>query len=159
MIHLTEIDETNYAEALRLSVTDGQQRFLADAAGILARGYAYRRCNGRVFGIANGDQLVGLALVRDLNEEPACYELQQFFIDRRFQNRSYGSQALRLILALLREEGRYADVEVCVDRANAAALRLFENHGFTDTGYIDPDLPESRNLMHHFSSAFTQENL
>ena len=32
---------------------------------------------------------VGLALVRDLDGEPACYDLQQFMIDRRFQGRGY----------------------------------------------------------------------
>ena len=159
MIHLIDIDETNFVEALHLSVSDDQKRFLADASGILARGYAYRRCNSRVFGIADDSRLVGLALVRDMDEEPACYDLQQFFIDHRFQNCHFGAQALQLILALLRREGRYNCVEVCVDRANTAALRLFESNGFIDTGYIDPDLPDSRNLMHHFPSTSAQENL
>ena len=159
MIHLTDIDESNFPEALRLSVSETQRRFLADAAGILARGYAYRRCNARVFGIADDDRLTGLALVRDLDEEPACYDLQQFFIDRRFQGRGFGAQALQLILRLLQAEGHYPCVEVCVDRTNTAALRLFESNGFTDTGYVDPDLPDSRNLMHHFPSPSIQENL
>lgn len=159
MIHLIDIDETNFPEALRLRVSADQQRFLADASGILARGYAYRRCNARVFGIADDDRLVGLALVRDMNEEPSCYDLQQFFIDHRFQGRHFGSLALQQLLAHLRSEGRYPCVEVCVHCDNAAALRLFESHGFLDTGYIDPDLPDSRNLMHHFPSALTQENL
>lgn len=147
MIHLTDIDETNWPEALRLSVSDDQRRFLADPAGILARGYAYRRCNARVFGIANEDRLVGLALVRDLDEAPACYELQQFFIDRRHQRKTYGAHALQLILELLCAEGRYDCVEVCVDHSNLAALRLFEANGFVDTNYIDPDVPNSRNLV------------
>lgn len=146
MIRLTDIDDTNLAEALRLTVADDQKRFLADASGILARGWAYRRCNARVFGIARDAQLTGLALVRDLNDEPACYDLQQFFIDRRFQHQGIGAQALCLILAILHDEGRYPCAEVCVDRDNTAALALFTAAGFADTGYIDPDLPHCRNL-------------
>ena len=36
-------------------------------------------------------------------------------------------------------------------RENAAALHLFEKLGFTDTGYVDPDVPDAVNLMYHFN--------
>jgi RimJ/RimL family protein N-acetyltransferase len=81
-----------------------------------------------VFAIANDSVMVGVALVRDLDEEPACYDLQQFLIDRRFQNKGFGTEALRLIIAALRDERKYDCVEVCEQK------RLFR------TSY----LPESR---------------
>lgn len=151
MIQLREIDENDWPEALRLSVAEGQRAFLADAAGILARGYAFRKSRARVWGIRADGELVGLALVRDLDEEPACYELQQFMIDARYQNRGCGTEALRAILAALRAEGKYPCVEVCVNRAAAAARRVYEKAGFADTGYVDPDLPDCLNLRHTFA--------
>ena len=87
MIRLVDISEDNFFAFRALEVAEEQRGFLDSAVGILARGYAYRACRGRVFGVAEDRTAVGLALVRDLDEEPACYDLQQFMIDRRFQGR------------------------------------------------------------------------
>lgn len=151
MIHLVDITEDNWLEAARLSVQEDQKGFLASPMGILARGYVYRDCRARVWGIAADNRLVGLALVRDMDEEPATYELQQFMIDQRYQGRGYGTAALNLILALLRAEGQYGCVEVCVHKTDLPALHLYEKAGFRDTGYIDDRIPDCLNLMHHFS--------
>ena len=149
-IKLVEVTEENWLEIATLSVREEQKGFLAPPIGILARGYVYRDCNARVWGIANADQMVGVALVRDQNEEPCCYDLQQFMIDQRFQGQGYGSVALRQILSVLKLERRFDCVEVCVKNADIPALRLYEKIGFVDTGYIDPDLPEFVNLMYYF---------
>lgn len=150
MIRLTDVTEDNWLDIARLSVNEEQQAFLDRPIGIIARGYVYRDCHARVLGIADDDQMVGVALVRGLDEEPACYDLQQFMIDRRFQNRGYGSQALKLILEMLKAEGKYRCVEVCVNKADGPALRVYEKAGFEDTGYIDDDLPDCLNLMYYF---------
>ena len=71
-------------------------------------------------------------------------------IDRRFQNQGHGTEALRLILAHLAQEGKYDQVEVCVHREDAAALRVYEKVGFADTGYVDEDVPDCLNLMYRF---------
>ena len=147
MIRLIDIDETNFFAARALSLREDQRRFLDSPLGILARGYAYRNERARVLAVADEGAVVGLLLVKDMDEEPACYDLQQFLIDSRFQGKGYGKAALGLLLDLLRSEGKYADVEVCVHRDNAAALALFFGVGFRDTGYVDPDLPDCLNLM------------
>jgi len=151
VIHLVDITEENWLEAAKLRVTEQQQAFLDHSLGILARGYVYRSCNGRVIGIAKDERLIGLALVRDFTEEPLGYDLQQFMIDREYQGKGYGSEALGLILELLRTEGRYPHVEVCVNRADAPALRVYEKAGFVDSGYIDDELPHCINLICHLN--------
>ena len=150
MIRLVDISEDNFFAFRALEVAEEQRGFLDSAVGILARGYVYRACRGRVFGVAEDHTAVGLALVRDLDEEPACYDLQQFMIDRRFQGRGYGTEALRLILSALEAERKYGCVEVCVKRRDTAALRLYEKLGFVDSGYVDPGAPESLNLLYVF---------
>ena len=150
MLKLVEIDERNREEARALSVSEEQKGFLDSAPGIIARGCIYRDSRARVIGIENDGVLVGLALVKDLDEEPACYDLQQFMIDARFQGRGYGTGALKLILAALENERKYACVEVCVKKHDLAALHVYEKAGFADTGYIDEDAPDCLNLMYYF---------
>ena len=147
MIRLMEIDESSFEAARRLEVRPDQRRFLDSPLGILARGYVYRAQRARVLAIEGDGEVVGLMLVKDMDEEPACYDLQQFMIDRHFQGRGYGAAALGLLLERLRAEKKYSVAEVCVHRENAAALALFQRAGFLDTGYVDPDAPDCLNLM------------
>ena len=94
--------------------------------------------------------MIGVALVRDLDDEPACYDLQQFMINARFQGKGCGTAALRMILSELEKERKYDCVEVCVKKNDTAALRVYEKVGFVDTGYIDEEAPDCLNLMYHF---------
>ncbi len=150
MIKLIDINEENWFEFTRLCVNDDQQAFLDRPIGIMARAYAYRFCNAKVIGIANNDQIIGIALVKDLDEEPACYDLQQFMIDKQFQNKGFGTEALKLIISRLQNEGKYNCVEVCVNKSDAPALHVYEKIGFRDTGYIDDTAPDCLNLMYYF---------
>ena len=147
MIRLAEVTEENWLDIADLSVNDDQRRFVAPAIGILARGYVYRDCNARIYAIENDGTIVGAALVREFADEPLGYDLQQFMIDQRYQGNGYGSAALALILDELRKEGRYDHVEVCVKKDDTASIRLYEKHGFADSGYIDENVPDSLNLI------------
>lgn len=147
MIHLSELTEDNWLIAASLSVKDDQKDFVAPAIGILARGYVYRKCSPKVFVIQNDETVIGLALVREFDEEPFGYDLQQFMIDRSYQGKGYGSLALELILSVLRNEAHYDHVEVCVKKEDVEALRLYEKHGFFDSGYFDEDVPDCVNMI------------
>lgn len=151
MVRLIDVNDQNWLDIARLSVSENQKGFLDRPIGIVARGYAYRSCNAKVIGIADEKQIIGVALVKDMDEAPACYDLQQFMIDKRFQNKGYGTEALRQILSQLRKEGKYSCVEVCVNKDDTAALRVYEKIGFADTGYIDENVPDCLNLMYHFN--------
>ena len=151
MLKLIEVNEENWLDFRRLSISETQKGFLDSPLGILARGYVYRHDRARVIGIADDDTVVGVALVKDLDDEPACYDLQQFMIDAQFQGKGYGTAALRMLLSKLEKEQKYDCVEVCVKKNDAAALRIYEKVGFVDTSYIDEDMPDCLNLMYHFS--------
>ena len=150
MLRLAEITEDNWLEVRRLTVSKAQEGFLDSALGIMARVYVYRSCRAKVYAIADGDTVIGAALIKDLDDEPACYDLQQFMIDARFQGRGYGTAALRLILSELERERKYPCAEVCVKKDDRAALRVYEKVGFADTGYVDADAPDCLNLMYRF---------
>ena len=152
-VRLAEITEENWLDAAALSVKPHQKGYLAPAIGILARGYVYRGSNARVWAIEAGGTIVGVALVREFTDEPKGYDLQQFMIDARYQGKGYGSAALGLILDTLRSEGHYDHAEVCVKKEDAEAIRLYEKHGFVDSGYVDEAVPDSLNLICRFSAA------
>ena len=137
MIRLNEITEDNWLDVANLSVKEHQKGYVAPAIGILARGYVYRNDNARIYAIENEGTVVGVSLVREFSEEPLGYDLQQFLIDQRYQQRGYGTEALRLILNELRKEGRYDHVELCVKKEDLPAIRLYEKAGFVDiTSYL-----------------------
>ena len=147
MVKLIEITENNWFDVADLSVREDQRGYVAPAIGILARGYVYRNCNAKIFVIENDGVIVGVALVREFTDEPLGYDLQQFMIDERYQGKGYGSAALALILNALRREAHYDHVEVCVKKKNVEAIRLYEQHGFVDSGYIDESVPDSLNMI------------
>lgn len=149
MIHLVDVNEENWLDIIKLKVDEEQQKYLDRPTGIIARGYIYRNCNARVFGIMDDTQMIGVALVRDFTDEPLNYDLQQFMIDQQFQNKGYGTEALRQILIFLKQEGRFNSVEACVNREDLAAIHVYEKVGFINSGYIDEDLPNCLNLIYH----------
>ncbi|MGL5675192.1 MAG: GNAT family N-acetyltransferase [Cellulosilyticaceae bacterium] len=109
-----------------------------------------RASRAKVYAIAKDEAYVGIAMVRDMDDYPVCYELQQFFIDYRYQNDGYGKQALKLIIDKLEAEKKYMDIEVCVKMEDKPALHVYETIGFVDTGYISPDVPDAYNLRYSF---------
>ena len=152
-MRLISVTEDNWMDVASLSVKEEQKGFVAPAIGILARGYVYRDCNVKIYVFENDAVIVGMALVREFTDEPLGYDLQQFLIDARYQGKGYGSAALGLILDELRKEPHYDHVEVCVKKDDAEAIRLYEKHGFTDSGYIDEDVPDAVNMICHLVPA------
>jgi capsular polysaccharide biosynthesis protein len=60
---------------------------VASPIGISVRTYVFRNSNARVIGIQKENRIIGVLMVRNINREPKCYELQQFLIDIRYQNK------------------------------------------------------------------------
>lgn len=150
-MRLISVTEDNWMDVASLSVKEEQRGFVAPAIGILARGYVYRDCNVKVYAFEDDGTIVGTALVREFTDEPPGYDLQQFMVDEKYQKKGYGSRALQLILDELRTENHYDHVELCVKKADTEAIRLYEKHGFVDSGYVDEDLPDSLNMICYLS--------
>ena len=157
-MRLISVTEDNWLDIASLTVKEHQKGYVAPAIGILARGYVYRDCNGKVYAFERDGVIVGTALVREFTDEPLGYDLQQFMIDQQYQNKGYGTEALQLVLDELRRENHYDHVELCVKKADTEAIHLYEKLGFVDSGYVDEDLPDSLNMIYYLSGVNGRKN-
>ena len=130
MIHLVDISPGNWRT--KLQVSESQRHYVAKSTVMLARAYAYREQRSRAFLIYEDETPVGMGLYRDCPEMEA-YDFDQIFIDERYQGRGYGKAATKLILDMLKQDGRYRKVVLCYIEGNDAARKLYESFGFVET--------------------------
>gem|GEM_PF-170846 len=150
-VSLLDVTEDNYRDVCGLSVAKGQEGFVAVPTAILARAYAKRSRNARALAIASSGVIVGVLMYMELPEEPACYTIEQFLIDKGHQRKGFGKRALRLAIDILEGEGKYGSIDVCVKSEASNAIRMYMDAGFVDTGYVDPDEPDSLVLRYSFA--------
>lgn len=143
MLHLVDVDGDNWLTDLHVSGAQKEQ--VLDAMGILARAYAYRDEGSYAFFIYDNDAPIGMGLYCDYPELES-YELNQFFIDERYQRHGYGKAAMKLILEKLKQEGKYHKVVLWYMDGNDAAKRLYEHMGFSESGSIQDEIGMQRAL-------------
>ena len=107
--------------------------------------------NARALAIAVDETIAGVLMYMELPEEPACYTIEQFLIDHRYQNMGFGKQALQLAIEILSAERKYEAIEICVKKEDKQAIKVYSAAGFVDTGYIDPETPDSLCLRYTFT--------
>lgn len=135
-IHLEEVDPGNWR--IPFYLLEEQKHYVANSAVLLARAFAYRNQRSKAFVIYADDTPVGMALYYDI-EDYRAYDFSQFFIDSRYQGRGYGIKAAKMILDMMRSDGRYDKVYLCYIDGNDAARCMYEKLGFKLTGEADED--------------------
>lgn len=130
MIHFEEIDEKNWRT--RLDVAEDQKHYVANSAVLLARAYAFRNHRSHAYFIFYGETPVGMTLWYDY-EPLDAYDLSQLFIDQHYQGRGYGKEAMKKVLAMMKQDGKYNKVILCYIEGNDAAKRMYERFGFKVT--------------------------
>lgn len=150
MIKLVEISRSNLQKVLALQVTDDQKKYVPSPAEILSRAWIHRNNNAVALAAVENNEVVGLTLVYDLDEEPCCYFLMEMLIDFHHQNKGYAQQMLKKIIEMYSQNPKYPVIELSVDRTNSAAIHTYKKCGFVDSGYVDADLPYFINMTYKF---------
>ena len=130
MIRLEDIDAGNWR--VPLSVSKGQEQYVASTTTILARAYAYRNARSQALLIYEDETPVGMVLYHDEDSLDA-YIFSEILIDEQFQGKGYGTAATKLVLDRMKEDGRYHKVVLCYIEGNDAAKKLYEQFGFVET--------------------------
>lgn len=136
MIHLVEVNSSNWRESLMVS--EDQNSFVSDTCRIMARAYAFKEHRSQAKFIYNYEIPIGMLMFYDC-EELGGYNLSQLFIDKRYQRKGYGTKASELVLQWMRQDRKYDKVYLCYIEGNEGAKVMYSKLGFQHTGERDED--------------------
>lgn len=131
-IYFGEVTPDNWRKVNSLEVTEEQKHFVASNVTSLARAYAYREDNSKVFVIYSHNNLIGLIMQRDFKDgnNHICI-LDQFMIDKNYQGKGYGKASMELWLSMIKNENRYNAIELCYKENDYSAESLYKGLGFS----------------------------
>lgn len=150
MIRIEKVNGKNVWDLLKLKVSDEQRNFVAGNDISIIEAYTAITGNGYAFpfGIYEEDKPVGFLMigfdVDDYWEDaPAVakgnYNLWRLMIDKAYQGRGYGKEAVRLALEFIKSFPCGA-AEYCwlsYEPENESAKNLYSSFGFAETGDMD----------------------
>ena len=151
MIHLEKIDAKNIWDVLELKVKQDQKEFVASNDISVVQAYVAQGtgCSAFPFAIYNDKKLVGFIQIGygenadqdGVSVEKDNYEIWRFMIDKRFQGRGYGKDALKLALDFIRTWpcGKADLCWISYEPENEIAKKLYSSFGFVETGEMDGD--------------------
>ena len=157
MVHLEKIDPSNIWDIVDLKVFKTQKNFVAANWVSIVQAYSVRDSATAAFpfGIYDGKKLVGFLMIGyneaalyetfDGVEPPQSlinnYSLWRLMIDKRYQNRGYGREAIALALEFIHTWpcGRAELCSLSYEPENEVARKLYHSFGFQENGEMDGD--------------------
>lgn len=135
MVELRKITKENYEECLELQLNEEQRDFVSDNARSLALAWVYKD-TAYPFAVYADGKMVGFIMLGYYKERDQ-YTVWKFMIDRRFQRRGYGREALQKAIDYLVQKFGAEEVFLGVALKNDTAKKLYESMGFAETGLRD----------------------
>lgn len=77
-------------------------------------------------------------------EDRKQFTLWKFMIDKRYQNKGYGREALKLGLLYLKDNLGAGEIYTGVALGNEKAKHLYSSIGFKETGLIEDNMEEMK---------------
>lgn len=136
MINFRAITEDNFDVIVRMKRPD-DEHFVASNAYSLAQAWLYRDAGDVYpFAIYNDDDPVGFMMLdEDLDEK--CLIIWRIMFPVENQFKGYGTAAIREIIRLAKESGKYDFMLLGCDPENHAAEHVYRKLGFTPTGVFE----------------------
>lgn len=134
---LREINDTNRAECVALSVSAEQAQYISPNADSLKEAEALSEI-ARPFAVYIDGKMVGFTMFAfdEINDDPDRYWLWRLMIGDGFQGRGYGNAALEVIIDYFRKNGA-DEITLSTKESNTAALRLYHKFGFRENGEMN----------------------
>jgi diamine N-acetyltransferase len=131
MLYLRDVDKDNFQECIALDVNEEQRPFVAPNIRSLAQAYVYRDV-AKVFLLYDESTMVGFALLQ-VDHAKMDYWLCRLMIDRRFQHKGHGREALGKIIDYFTSI-KAKTVKLSIEPENHIAERLYAGCGFYRNG-------------------------
>ena len=142
MIKLREITLNNFEDVLKLEVSEDQKSFVSTTVYSLAQAYVCRE-NVYPFAIYADNTPVGFIMF-GYYEARSQYTLWKLLIDKKYQNKGYGKNALLLGIKYMKDEHKINKLYVGVSLVNEVAEHLYKSVGFQLTGLVENGMKELR---------------
>ena len=152
MLRLEKITGKNVWSILKLRVSEDQESFVAPNDISIIEAYTAITGNGYAFpfGIYEGETPVGFLMIGfdadDCWEDAPSiargnYNLWRLMIDKNYQNKGYGKEAVRLALEFIKTFpcGKADFCWLSYEPENEIASRRYHSFGFAETGEMDGD--------------------
>ena len=157
MVHLEKIDRKNIWDVLDLKVSKAQKTFVApnDISIIQAYTTLGTGCVALPFAIYSDKKPVGFlmigfneAIMYDAYDDVKApeilknnYSIWRLMIDKRYQKRGYGREAIGLALDFIRTWpcGKAEYCSLSYEPDNEVAKKLYHSLGFVENGEMDGD--------------------
>ena len=150
MLRLEKVNGKNVWDILKLTIEEDQKNFVANNdisiieayTAIIGNGYAFP------FGIYENETPVGFLMIGfDIDDywddAPSIakgnYNLWRLMIDKAYQRRGYGKEAVQLALDFIKSFpcGKAEYCWLSYEPENEAARQLYRSFGFSETGDTD----------------------
>ena len=140
MIELREITKDNLNTVLALEVFDHQKAFVSSTAASLAQAYVYKE-TAFPFAVYADNTLVGFIML-GYYEARNQYTLWKFLIDKKCQNKGYGTEALKQGIQYLQNTFHAKEIYTGVSVGNEQAKHVYKSLGFAETGLVEDGMEE-----------------
>lgn len=150
MLRLEKVNGKNVWDILKLRVAKEQENFVAHNDISIIEAYTAITGNGYAFpfGIYENDTPIGFLMIGfdtddDWDDAPPVaignYNLWRLMIDRKYQNKGYGKEALSLALDFIKSLpcGKAEYCWLSYEPENDIARYLYHSFGFVETGEMD----------------------
>ena len=138
MINFRAITEENFDCIIRMKRPE-KERFVASNAYSLAQAWLYRNNNDVYpFAIYHDEEPVGFMML-DEDLEERCLVIWRIMFPAEHQNKGYGTAAIKKIVDLAKETGKYDFLIIDYAPENKIAEHVYTKLGFKPTGEISND--------------------
>lgn len=150
MLRLEKVNGNNVWDILKLTVSESQKNYVAANDISIIEAYTAITGNGYAFpfGIYDSEKPVGFLMIgfgvddywTDAPEiAKGNYNLWRLMIDKSYQNRGFGREAVQLALDFIKTFP-CGEAEYCwlsYEPENEVARQLYRSYGFKETGDMD----------------------
>jgi len=131
------------SEEMKVSVTPEQEKQISSKENIKK---ALMREDVIGFDIYDGNSLIGFVMLRRYDE--GCYFLWDYAIDIKYQNRHYGTEALKQLIDLMISDYGLIEMSTTYIWGNEHARHVYESVGFIETDVVDEDGIHEVNMLY-----------
>ena len=133
-IRLENVSIDNFEKVLSLQISEEQKDFVSSPVYALAQAYVYYK-TAYPFAIYNDDVIIGFIMF-GFYESRNKYTLWKFLIDKQYQNKGYGKEALLQGIQYVKEQFRCTELYAGVAIENQIAEHLYKKSVSKKRGWL-----------------------